>query len=39
MIPDDAYRARRRSRNIVLGLALAGFAVLFVLITIVRMDG
>lgn len=35
--PDDEYRRRQRGRNIVLGLILGGFAVLFFAITIVRM--
>ena len=34
---EDAYGRRRRQRNIVLGLVLLGFAVLFYAITIVRM--
>jgi hypothetical protein len=37
MTPDDEYRARQRSRNLVLGLVLVGFAVLFYFITIARM--
>ncbi|MEZ5689166.1 MAG: hypothetical protein R3E21_10340 [Caenibius sp.] len=38
--PDDEYKRRQRSRNIVLGLLLAGFAILFFAISIVRMkDG
>lgn len=35
--PDDEYRRRQRGRNIVLGLILGGFAVLFFAITIVKM--
>jgi hypothetical protein len=35
--PDAEYRRRQRSRNIVLGLILSGFALLFFAITIVRM--
>ena len=35
--PDDEYRRRQRARNIVLGLILAGFAVLFFAITIARI--
>ena len=37
MKPDDAYRARQRSRNLVLGLVLIAFAALFYFITIARM--
>ena len=37
MIPDDEFRARQRSRNLVLGLVLVAFAALFYFITIVRM--
>lgn len=37
MTPDDEFRARQRSRNIVLGLVLVAFAVLFYFITIARM--
>lgn len=37
MTPDDDFRARQRSRNLVLGLVLVGFAVLFYFITIARM--
>jgi hypothetical protein len=33
----DEIAARRRSRNIVLGIVLVGMAVLFYAITIVRM--
>ncbi len=35
--PDDEYRRRQRSRNIVVGLILTGFAVLFFAITIAKM--
>lgn len=37
--PDEeaAYLARRRQRNIVIGLILAGFALLFYGITVSRM--
>lgn len=39
MSPDDEaeFKRRRKSRNIVLGLVLAFFVVLFYAITIVRM--
>lgn len=37
MTPDEQFRARQRSRNLVLGLVLIGFAVLFYFITIARM--
>ncbi len=37
MTPDDEFRARQRSRNIVLGLVLVALAVLFYFITIARM--
>jgi hypothetical protein len=39
MSPDEEaeFRRRRKSRNIVLGLVLAFFVVLFYAITIVRM--
>ena len=37
MTPEEQFRARQRSRNIVLGLVLIGFAVLFYFITIARM--
>jgi len=35
--PDDEYRRRQRSRNIVVGLILTGFVVLFFAITIAKM--
>ncbi len=35
--PDEEYKRRTRSRNIVVGLLLGGFAVLLFAITIVRM--
>ncbi len=35
--PDKEYLRRQRGRNIVLGLILGGFAILFFAITIVRM--
>ncbi|WP_170304638.1 hypothetical protein [Croceicoccus estronivorus] len=35
--PDDEYKRRQRSRNIVVGLLLVGFAVLLFAITIVRL--
>ncbi|MFA7595657.1 MAG: hypothetical protein WCY92_04800 [Novosphingobium sp.] len=35
--PDEEYRRRQRARNNVLGVILAGFAVLIFAITIVRM--
>lgn len=35
--PDAEYRRRLRSRNIVLGLILTGFAVLFFAITLARL--
>ena len=35
--PDEEYKRRQRSRNIVVGLLLGGFAVLLFAITIVRM--
>ena len=35
--PNDEFRARQRSRNIVLGLVLVGLVVLFYFITIARM--
>lgn len=35
--PDEEYRRRQRSRNVVLALLLLGFAALFFAITIVRM--
>ena len=38
MIPDDEFRARQRSRNIVLGIVLVGLVVLFYFITIARMS-
>jgi len=34
---EDEYRRRQRQRNMVFGLILLGFAVLFYAITIVRM--
>jgi len=37
MTPDEEFRARQRSRNIVLGLVLVAFAALFYFITIARM--
>ena len=37
MTPDDEFRARQRSRNLVLGLVLVGLVVLFYFITIARM--
>jgi len=37
MTPDDEFRARQRSRNLVLGLVLAGLVVLFYFITVARM--
>lgn len=37
MTPEDQFRTRQRSRNLVLGLVLVGFAVLFYFITIARM--
>lgn len=37
MTPDEQFRARQRSRNLVLGLVLVGCAVLFYFITIARM--
>ncbi len=37
--PDEEYRRRQRARNIVVGLILGGFALLFFLITIARMGG
>ena len=37
MTPDEDFRARQRSRNIVLGLVLVAFAALFYFITIARM--
>ena len=39
MKPDAAFLARRRSRNLALGLVLAALAVLFFAITIARMSG
>lgn len=36
--PDDEFRARRRGRNLVLGLVLVGLVVLFYFITIARMS-
>lgn len=35
--PDEEYKRRQRSRNIVLALLLGGFAVLFFAITIVKI--
>ncbi len=37
MRPDDKFLARRRARNIALGLLLAGLVALFYAITIARM--
>jgi hypothetical protein len=37
MTPEEQFRARQRSRNLVLGLVLIGFAALFYFITIARM--
>ena len=37
MTPDDEFRARQRSRNIVLGLVLVALVALFYFITIARM--
>ena len=39
MTPDEEeeYKARRKGRNIVVGLVLLGFVVLFYAITIVRI--
>ena len=41
MTPDEEreFKARRRSRNIALGLTLAAFVALFYLITIARLGG
>ena len=39
MKPDAAFLARRRSRNIALGLVLAALAILFFGITVARMSG
>lgn len=40
MTPDEqrGFLARRKARSVALGLVLAGLAVLFYLITIVRME-
>ena len=38
MKPDEQFLAKRRARNIALGLLLAGLVALFYAITIVRMD-
>lgn len=35
--PDEEYKRRQRARNIVVGLLLAGFAILLFAITIVRL--
>jgi hypothetical protein len=35
----DEFLRRRRAKNIALGLAIAGLAVLFFIITIVRIGG
>jgi len=35
--PDDEYRRRQKARNRVVGLILAGFAILFFAITIARI--
>ena len=35
----DDFRRRRRAKNITLALTIAGVAVLFFIITIVRMSG
>ncbi|MCB2087575.1 MAG: hypothetical protein AB7G24_01860 [Novosphingobium sp.] len=35
--PDEEYLRRQRTRNIVLALILAGFAILFFAITLVRI--
>ena len=37
--PDDEYRRRQRARNRVVGVILAGFAILFFAITIARIGG
>ncbi|MGB3165769.1 MAG: hypothetical protein WBA68_03230 [Alteraurantiacibacter sp.] len=34
---EEEYKARRKSRNLVVGLVLLGFVVLFYAITIVRI--
>ena len=34
---NDEFRRRQKSRNLILGLVLGGFAVLFYMITIARM--
>lgn len=39
MDQDDEQRRRQRMRSIAIALALAGLAVLFFLVTIVRMGG
>lgn len=33
---EQEYRARQKSRNVVLGLALGGLAILFFMLTIVK---
>lgn len=37
--PDDEYKRRQKSRNLVVGLLLLGMAVLFFLITLARLGG
>lgn len=37
--PDEEYKRRQRGRNVALGLILLGLAILFFLITLVRLGG
>ena len=37
MAQDDSFERRRRAKNVAVGLTVAGFCLMFFLITIVRM--
>jgi len=39
MAEDEQFERRRRSRNIVIGLLLAGFVLLLFLVTLVKLEG
>lgn len=39
MAGDEEFERRRRSRNIVIGLLLAGFVLLLFLVTLVKLEG
>ena len=39
MVDDEHFERRRRSRNIVIGLLLAGFVLLLFLVTIAKLEG